>query len=259
MSYRPFSLPSSHSAARTAPRAKVMRLEALWVISTRSPSAANSTVWSPTTSPARTVAKPMVSAPARRSALASVDRHFLEVPAERLGHHLAHAQGGAGRRIDLVPVMGLDDLDIHFIAQHPCRGIQKLQTKVHADAEVGSEDDRDILRRFGQQQLLVGAEAGGADDHRAARLAALLDVLQGYGGMGEVDQDVELLADLAQIPGQRHADPAETGQLAGVRPHQGAIRTIHRRRQPGGTAGLLNGLDQVLAHARRRPLRLYVA
>ena len=37
MSYRPFSLPSSHSAARTAPRAKVMRLEALWVISTRSP------------------------------------------------------------------------------------------------------------------------------------------------------------------------------------------------------------------------------
>ena len=45
----------------TAPRAKVMRLEALWVISTRSPSAANSTVWSPTTSPARTVAKPMVS------------------------------------------------------------------------------------------------------------------------------------------------------------------------------------------------------
>ena len=38
-----------------------MRLEALWVISTRSPSAAKVTVWSPTISPARTVAKPMVS------------------------------------------------------------------------------------------------------------------------------------------------------------------------------------------------------
>ena len=212
MSYRPFSLPSSHSAARTAPRAKVMRLEALWVISTRSPSAANSTCGRP---PRRRRARwrsRWFPAPARRSALASVDRHFLKVPAERLGYHLAHAQGGAGRRIDLVPVMGLDDLDIHFVAQHPCRGIQKLQAKVHADAEVGSEDDRDILRRLGQQQLLVGAEAGGADDHRPARLAALLDVLQGYGGMGEVDQDVELLADLAQVPGQRHADPAETGR-----------------------------------------------
>ena len=217
MSYRPFSLPSSHSAARTAPRAKVMRLEALWVISTRSPSAANSTVGRPPRLRrarwrSRWFPRPRAGLPA------PVDRHFLEVPAERLGYHLAHAQGGAGRRIDLVPVMGLDDLDIHFVAQHPCRSIQKLQAKIHADAEVGSEDDRDILRRFGQQQLLVGAEAGGADDHRPARLAALLDVLQGYGGMGEVDQDVELLADLAQIPGQRHADPAETGQLAGVRP-----------------------------------------
>jgi len=36
--------PASHAAARTAPRAKAMRLEALCVISMRSPSAAKSTV-----------------------------------------------------------------------------------------------------------------------------------------------------------------------------------------------------------------------
>ena len=36
-----------------------MRLEALWVISMRSPSVANITVCSPTMSPARTVAKPI--------------------------------------------------------------------------------------------------------------------------------------------------------------------------------------------------------
>ena len=34
----------SHLAARTAPLAKAILLEALWVISTRSPSAANKTV-----------------------------------------------------------------------------------------------------------------------------------------------------------------------------------------------------------------------
>ena len=41
---RPVGLSFSHFAARSAPLAKAMRLEALWVISTRSPSAANNTV-----------------------------------------------------------------------------------------------------------------------------------------------------------------------------------------------------------------------
>src|SRR5690554_683860 len=44
MSYKPAALPSSHKAARIAPLAKVIRLLALWVISMRSPSVANSTV-----------------------------------------------------------------------------------------------------------------------------------------------------------------------------------------------------------------------
>ena len=52
--------PASQAAARMAPLAKVMRLEALWVISTRSPSSANITVCSPTMSPARMTEKPML-------------------------------------------------------------------------------------------------------------------------------------------------------------------------------------------------------
>jgi len=44
ISYSAGARPFSHEAERTAPLAKVIRLEALWVISTRSPSAANSTV-----------------------------------------------------------------------------------------------------------------------------------------------------------------------------------------------------------------------
>lgn len=42
--WRAGARPGSQAAARTAPRAKAMRLDALWVISMRSPSAANSTV-----------------------------------------------------------------------------------------------------------------------------------------------------------------------------------------------------------------------
>src|SRR5690606_8787909 len=44
ISNSPLSWAASQMAERTAPLAKVMRLEALWVISTRSPSVANSTV-----------------------------------------------------------------------------------------------------------------------------------------------------------------------------------------------------------------------
>jgi hypothetical protein len=44
ISYRPASRPISQTAARMAPPAKVIRLEALWVISILSPSPANNTV-----------------------------------------------------------------------------------------------------------------------------------------------------------------------------------------------------------------------
>ena len=51
ISYKPADCWPSHTAARTAPLAKVNRLDALWVISTRSPISANITVCSPTRSP----------------------------------------------------------------------------------------------------------------------------------------------------------------------------------------------------------------
>ena len=74
---------------------------------------ANTTVCSPTTSPARMVAKPMV----RRSALAGpalapVDGNSRDRGRASRRHHLAHAQGSARRRVDLVPVMGLEDLHV---------------------------------------------------------------------------------------------------------------------------------------------------
>ena len=57
-------------------------------------------------------------------ALATVYRHLRQVATQGPGHHLAHAQGRARGGVDLVAVMGLVDLDIHFISQHPRRHIQ---------------------------------------------------------------------------------------------------------------------------------------
>ena len=65
MSKSPRERPAMKRAARMLPSAYGMRLPARWLISIRSPVPAKSTVWSPTMSPPRTAAKPIV--PALRS------------------------------------------------------------------------------------------------------------------------------------------------------------------------------------------------
>ena len=92
---RPLSLPLNHKADLTAPLANVMRLDALWVISRRSPISANIAVCSPTMSPARTVAKPMV--PGTRSPVwpfTTVDRAIFQIFIKGVGDRLSHCQCG---------------------------------------------------------------------------------------------------------------------------------------------------------------------
>ncbi|MOA01869.1 hypothetical protein D3C78_1212950 [compost metagenome] len=146
-------------------------------------------------------------------------------------------------------VVRLDDLDIHLVAQHARGSVQQLQAEVHANAVVGREDDRDILRRVGQQLLFLDAETGGTDHHGLACLAADFQVLQGHRRMGEVDQHVELIQHLRQVARQRHTDAPQPGQFAGIGTDQGAVRTVDGRRQAGTATSSLHRLDQVLAHA----------
>ncbi|MCY1442438.1 hypothetical protein D9M71_588040 [compost metagenome] len=145
-------------------------------------------------------------------------------------------------------MVSFGDFDIDIVTQHPGSGVEQLQAQVYADAEVGREDDRDILARLCQQLLLFNAEAGSADDHRLAVLSAEGEVLQGHCRVSEVDQHVELIDHTIQITRQRHADAADRSQLASVRADQRTVRTIHCRRQ-AGTRCLLHGFDQGFAHA----------
>jgi hypothetical protein len=41
-------------------------------------------------------------------------------------------------------MVGLDDLDVDPVTQHPGGRVQQLETEVHADAHVGREDDADL-------------------------------------------------------------------------------------------------------------------
>jgi hypothetical protein len=85
----------------------------LWLISMRSPVPANSTVWSADDVAAADRRK----ADRRRVALAGdafagVHGAQLQVAAKRGGDDLAHRKRRAARRIDLVAVVRLDDLDV---------------------------------------------------------------------------------------------------------------------------------------------------
>jgi hypothetical protein len=107
-----------------------------------------------------------------------VDGACLEVTAERLRHHLAHAQRRSGGRVDLVPVVGLDDLDVVAFAENPRRHVEQLENDVDADAHVRREDDRDVLRCSRNRCLAGNVKAGGTDDHRHAVAATDFEVLR---------------------------------------------------------------------------------
>ena len=86
-------------AARNAPAAKVSRLEARCVSSSRSPGPAKMTVWSPTISPAR-----IDCVETGRSGLTRFGQNFHE-PLRR-----------PARRILLCPMMHLDNVDVELAA-----------------------------------------------------------------------------------------------------------------------------------------------
>ena len=83
------------------------------------PTPAKMTVCSPTTLPPRSVAKPM-SPRLRGAGVAVADSHAERCArsiAAPFGGGAAEHQRGAGRRIDLVPVMHLDDLDVEVVIE----------------------------------------------------------------------------------------------------------------------------------------------
>ena len=188
--------------------------------------------------------------PGARAGLAftAVHGHLVQITPQRLGHHLTHAQCSPRRRVNLVPVVSLDDLDIHLVTQYTGSGIQQLQAQIDAHAEVGGKNDRNLFGRRRQLLLLLGGETSGANHHGFPGTAADLQVFQGHRRMGKVDQHIESIDDCCKITHQRHAQPPHTGQLTGISPNQAAVRAINRCRQLR-ISRLLHRFDKVLAHA----------
>jgi hypothetical protein len=230
-------------AAGSAPRAGCLRRSwrGCWlrcVISMRSPVPAKSTVWSPTMSPPRTVAKPMVDG--SRSPVWPSRAHgaVLQVDGQRRGQHLAHGQRGAAGRVDLVAVVRLDDLDVVAGGQRAGRHVQQLEHHVDAHAHVGRHHDGDVLGMLGDLRLLRVVKPV-VPTTADAQFAAHRQMGQRAFGPREVDQHVGAGQAGTQVGADRHAGAGGRG----------------RRRRPGPSAGLPGHRARRPARSRRAPAR----
>ncbi len=147
----------------TAPRAKMARLSARWPSSSRSPSAARMTWWSPATDPPRSEAKPIWPGPRARDAVAAALARRFEVDAAPLGRRRAEQQRGARRRVDLVAMVHLDDLDVPILAEPRRRVADQVGEQVDAERHVRRLKHRDRLGGRVDRHEMLGAEPGRAD------------------------------------------------------------------------------------------------
>src|SRR5581483_5081222 len=120
----------------------------------------------------------------------------------------------AGGRVDLVAMVGLDDLDVDAVAQHACGHLQQLEAEVHAHAHVGREHDGNFARRDFYLRARAGVEAGGADHHAPAGPAAGVDMRRYCGRGGEIDEHVAVGEHGGNIIAYGDVQPAHAGELA---------------------------------------------
>src|SRR4051794_979069 len=118
-------------------------------------------------------------------ALSSVEGDLVQVLSPAPCGGLREEECGSRRRILLVPVVRLDDLDI-VVAELLGEIPHYLAEQVHSDAHVRGEHDGYVLRRFFDLRALLLAKPRGSDDYRFA----VGEVLDSRIRRGELDEDL---------------------------------------------------------------------
>jgi hypothetical protein len=105
----------------------------------------------------------------------------------------------------LVPVVGLEDLDVVAFSERSRRDFEQAEHHVHPDAEVRRHGDRDGASRFRNARALALGEPGRPDHHFHAFPAADGEVLEGTPGSREIDQHVATADPRRDVVGHLHA------------------------------------------------------
>jgi len=180
-------------------------------------------------------------------ALARIDGISVERHTRARSRGLAEAKRSAGRRIHLVPMMHLEDLDVERRAEAPRRLFNELGENRDTDAHVRRPHDWNRCRALGNLPLSIGVETRGAHDGGNARLRARREVDQRSGGPREIDEDIATGRHGVHVRADANARcPTE------MRARIGADRRTSRDVERTGeceVVGTQRRLDQCLPHA----------
>ena len=105
----------------------------------------------------------------------------------------------AGRRVELLIVVLLDDLNVVLVAENGSRLLEQLAHQVDADGHVARTEYRNGGGGCADAVKLLGAVAGGADhDRQTARLTVIEQTL-GQRGVRKVDDNIAVTLILRKI------------------------------------------------------------
>src|SRR5258708_13284221 len=109
--------------------------------------------------------------------LASVHGSASEVPAEGTGDHFAEPERCAGRRVDLVAMVRLEDLHVVSVTERARSRLDEPERDVYAGRHVRCLYDRDLSRRRHDTFILLRRKTGRPDPHPHPLLHPLFPVL----------------------------------------------------------------------------------
>ena len=182
-------------------------------------------------------------------AVADPHRMLGEVDAAPLGRGFAEEQRGAGRRVDLVAVVHLEDLDVEIVVERLRRLADEHGEEIDAEAHVARLDHRRVTGRGDDLRLVLRADAGGADDVDDAGLGGELGELDGRRGNGEIEDAIGLGEDRQGIVGDRRRRSAR-GRRGRRRHCRVPARPRVRSRRPAPRRGFRRS-----TRIRVRPIR----
>ena len=116
-----------------------------------------------------------------------------EIDAAPFRRRLAEKQRRAGRRVDLVAMVHLENLDVEIGVERLRRLADERGEEIDAEAHIAGLDDHRLARRGDELRLVVGRKPGGADDMDDARLRGEVgEERRVAAGVGEVEDAVGL-------------------------------------------------------------------
>ena len=170
-----------------------------------------------------------------------------QIDAAALRRRAAEHQRGAGRRVDLLVVVHLENLDVEAVVERLCHPLGQRRDQIDAHAEVAGLHDHRALGRLRDQLLVLAAESPVVPT-MCTPLPAVSSANAGGGRNGEIDEAVGVRSSGAGSVGDRDAVLPRPASSPESRPISGGARRLDRAREHE-PLGLGDGLDQRAPHA----------